>query len=163
MQRLRVAVLADFDDVWDVFQCATRQMCTLRIFQWDDIYPSQKDIRDDIENGHMYLLTEGDAVLSVVTLNTQQDEVYQTAAWEGQNPAVIHRLCVHPRFWNKGAGRQTMVFAEQQLMNSGFDSVRLDAFSQNPSALALYERMGYKRKGEVRFRKGLFYLYEKLL
>jgi predicted GNAT family acetyltransferase len=37
----------------------------------------------------------------------------------------------------------------------------LDAFSLNPFALRLYEKIGYVRVGEANWRKGLFYLYEK--
>jgi ribosomal protein S18 acetylase RimI-like enzyme len=54
-----------------------------------------------------------------------------------------------------------MAFIEETLRARGVKAVRLDAFSLNPFALRLYERLGYEKTGEVTFRKGLFYLYEK--
>lgn len=56
-----------------------------------------------------------------------------------------------------------MRFIESTFLGNGIQAVRLDAFSLNPYALRLYERLGYRKTGEVTFRKGVFYLYEKEL
>jgi ribosomal protein S18 acetylase RimI-like enzyme len=56
-----------------------------------------------------------------------------------------------------------MKYAEDTLRSEGIEAVRLDAFSQNPAALRLYEKRGYEKVGEVTFRKGRFYLFEKKL
>ena len=56
-----------------------------------------------------------------------------------------------------------MDFLEQSVLDRGLRAIRLDAFSLNPAALKLYESRGYERAGEIQFRKGLFYLYEKRL
>lgn len=42
-------------------------------------------------------------------------------------------------------------------------AIRLDAFSQNLFVLKLYNNLGYARVGEVDWRKGRFYLLEKLI
>lgn len=54
-----------------------------------------------------------------------------------------------------------MELIESIIQSKGIETIRLDAFSQNPIALRMYENLGYKKVGEVNFRKGLFYLYEK--
>jgi RimJ/RimL family protein N-acetyltransferase len=54
-----------------------------------------------------------------------------------------------------------MKFAESVAEKEGFDTIRLDAFSENPGAVALYERLGYRRAGTVNFRKGAFFCLEK--
>jgi RimJ/RimL family protein N-acetyltransferase len=41
--------------------------------------------------------------------------------------------------------------------------MRLDAFSENPRALRVYDRDGYRRAGQVRLRKGTFICFEKAL
>lgn len=40
---------------------------------------------------------------------------------------------------------------------------RLDAFTENPFALKLYDNLGYSRVGYADWRKGRFYLMEKYL
>ncbi|MEI6207692.1 MAG: hypothetical protein WCP20_12990 [Desulfuromonadales bacterium] len=41
-----------------------------------------------------------------------------------------------------------------------YSTIRLDAFAGNPCALALYERLGFRRAGSVSFRKGMFWCFE---
>lgn len=77
--------------------------------------------------------------------------------------SVIHRLCVNPLYQNKGVGAKTMQYIKDILRSESFEAVRLDAFSQNPAALNLYRKLGYNKVGEILFRKGLFYLFEKKL
>jgi hypothetical protein len=56
-----------------------------------------------------------------------------------------------------------MDFAEHGAISDGYNAIRLDAFRQNPVAVALYERRGYRNAGVVLFRKGPLYCYEKQL
>ena len=54
-------------------------------------------------------------------------------------------------------------FAEERARELGFRTLRLDAFTENPAAVRLYDRLGYRRAGFVRLRKGLFHVFEKAL
>ena len=161
----RIAIQQDLPEVCQLFLDAIKHMNSQNIPQWDEIYPNRQTLFDDIQKQQMYLLTENDTVVSVVVLNAEQDAEYQTGNWRhaGGKFAVIHRLCVKASNQNKGLGRRTMLIAEHELLRQGYDSVRLDAFSLNPFSQKLYESIGYQKTGEVTFRKGQFYLYEKLL
>lgn len=98
-------------------------------------------------------------------VNREYEPEYELGAWEHTEGdfCVLHRLCVNPEMQGRGLARQAMARMEQNARDQGFDSVRLDVFSQNLHAQRLYERLGYRRTGEVRFRKGIFYLMEKKL
>ena len=48
-------------------------------------------------------------------------------------------------------------------LKNGNSSIKLDAFTQNPIALSMYEKLGYKVKGYADWRKGKFVLMEKVL
>ena len=56
-----------------------------------------------------------------------------------------------------------LAHAETLARVQGFRSIHLDCFSANPAALALYERLGYRRTGTATMRKGPFVCFEKLL
>jgi len=58
-----------------------------------------------------------------------------------------------------------LLFAEKRAADNGYSSIRLDAYSGNAIALQLYERNGYRKRGEVFFprRELPFICYEKLL
>jgi ribosomal protein S18 acetylase RimI-like enzyme len=90
---------------------------------------------------------------------------YEPAAWRYDEPrfVVLHRLCVHPDFQGQRVAQTAMDTLEAEVLSRGMRAIRLDAFSQNPVALHLYESRGYQKAGEIVYRKGLFYLYEKQL
>ena len=57
---------------------------------------------------------------------------------------IIHRLCVSPEVQNRGIGKIVLNHIENQLQNIGFESVRLDVFSENPYAISLYKKADTK-------------------
>jgi|AGTN01.3.fsa_nt_gi Acetyltransferases len=160
----RPATVSDADAAGELFAQAIAHMRQNGIEQWDEIYPSEAVLRADIEGGEMHVLTRGGELLSAVVINARQDAEYAGGDWRcGDNAAVIHRLCVHPKFQRQGIARATMRHAERLISGWGYGCIRLDAFTQNPYALRLYESLGYRKAGEVMFRKGRFILFEKEL
>jgi len=161
--KLRKAELNDFKSVFDVYTLAIQVMKDMGIDQWDEIYPGEDIIIKDIKNQHMYIGEIDNQIASIVVLNNEYDEEYKEADWKYKDSSflIVHRLCVNPSFQGKGIGRQTMLLVEKKLSQEGIETIRLDAFSLNPVALKMYNSLGYEKVGEVTWRKGLFYLFEK--
>lgn len=161
----RLADVSDFAAVQSLFKQAISKMQAEQIDQWDEIYPDQAILAADIERRQMYLLVIDGVIAAAVVLNEYQDEEYATGNWaflDGRI-AVIHRLCVHTGFQDAGVGKRTIQLAEALLASQGYAAIRLDSFLENPKALQLYRRLGYRPAGIVRFRKGEFQLFEKML
>ena len=99
----------------------------------------------------------------MITLNRESDPDYANGKWHYQGPEymVVHRLIVCPSAQGQGVGTRMMRMAEAMLRERGIQSVRLDAFAQNPYSLRLYDKLGYRIAGEAVWRMGLFYLMEK--
>ena len=159
----RTATIDDLDALVALYGAATQDMLRQGIDQWDEYYPDREILSEDVESGDMTLgLLDGEPACAWV-VNREYEPEYVSGAWEhtGGDFCVLHRLCVNPELQGRGLARQAMARMEKNALDKGFDSVRLDVFSQNLHAQRLYERLGYKRTGEVRFRKGIFYLMEK--
>ncbi len=131
--------------------------------QWDEIYPNETHVDEDIKNGELYVARADDKIVGIITLNRESEPDYQNAHWEYTGPdyRVVHRLCVLPSMQGQGVGGRMMQMAEEMLYKSGVKSIRLDAFSRNPHSLRLYAKLGYRIAGEAVWRKGMFYLMEK--
>lgn len=159
------AELSDLQEVVELFQRAIENMNQNNIPQWDELYPNEKILRDDIEKSQMFVGRSAGRIISVYVLSSEYDEEYNHADWQYPDASflVLHRLCVHPDFQNKGIARRTMEQVEKQAGDSGAETIRLDAFSDNPYALRLYKGLGYHKTGTADWRKGRFYLYEKNL
>lgn len=162
---LQKAERKDLKEIVSLYKEAISNMISNKIFQWDEIYPNEEILSEDIEKGELYLCKKDNSILSCVVINEVQDEEYQTGNWRytAGRAAVIHRLCVHPNTQGAGIGKKMVQLAEAFARNNGYDIIRLDAFSQNHKARHLYESLGYTYTGEVTFRKGQFYLLEKKL
>lgn len=161
---MRAARPEEMPTVCAIFREATEDLASQGIAQWDEIYPTPAILNDDLARGELYVGETDAGVAAAVVLNETCDPAYANGAWEGSGPYVIvHRLCVSPRAQGGGVGRGLMTAVEDWARAHGYAEIRLDAFSQNPHALRMYNRLGYGKRGEAVWRKGLFYLMEKRL
>lgn len=157
------ATVADTPAVMTLLARAVAHMRSLGIEQWDEVYPDRARIDADIAAGQLYLAHRGETALGMVVLNEQQSPEYASVPWQydAARILVVHRLCVDPAAERRGVARGLMAFSEQHARDEDYGAIRLDAFALNPRAVRLYEQLGYAKAGQVQFRKGAFYCYEK--
>ncbi len=156
---------AYLDQATATLKRAVSRMIQNKILQWDELYPTKEILSDDIASGVAFGLFCDEALAGYVVLNERQDSEYAAIPWrfiEGKQ-LVIHRLFIDPAFQGKGLAQAMLAFAEEFGTKSGYASIRLDAFPPNEAAIHMYEKRGFLLRGTVRFRKGIFNCYEKLL
>lgn len=174
--KYRLGSLTDIDKICELVASAIHLMNSQGIYQWDEIYPTKADFIDDIQKETLYvaILEEADtkqgALLSdtlagLYVISTECDEAYRNGKWEQdeEKACILHRLCVSADVQHQGVGRRMLSHIENQLKDNGYESVRLDVFSENPFALTLYKKNGYQVRGYADWRKGRFFLMEKSL
>jgi len=162
MTTIRLARIEELDFVHGLVQEAIRHMDNQGVPQWDDIYPSKAILNADIENQQMYLIGVEGQVAGLIVINEVQSPEYTGVGWKYCGRVlVVHRLTIHPDYQRRKLASYLMDFAEEKAATENYDCIRLDAFTRNPAAFALYENRGYRRAGIVLFRKGEFFCYEK--
>ncbi|WP_136796340.1 MULTISPECIES: GNAT family N-acetyltransferase [Desulfosediminicola] len=162
MNTIRPAKLFDYPVIEAIVQDAIQHMRAHNIDQWDEIYPDREILETDIRQQEMYVTSRHGTICGFITINRQEAPEYSEVAWRNSGRVlVIHRLTVSPNCQSRGFATKLMHHAEAMAAKNGYDTIRLDAFANNPRALILYERLGYHRAGMVKFRKGRFYCYEK--
>lgn len=159
----RKATLDDLEEIYSLITLAIDDMIKKEIPQWDDIYPTQDDFRNDIVHNHLYVGLADGKIAVVYALNQECDKEYENGCWKYPNQPyyVVHRLCVHPNFQHRGIAKHTLLHIEAELLQKDVHAIRLDAFSNNPFSLKLYDSLQYSRVGYADWRKGRFYLMEK--
>lgn len=155
----------NLDSIVEIIRDAVAEMEKQGIHQWDEIYPARSDIESDIKKGNLFTVWETDSLAAIYVLSQECDEEYKKCAWTSDDDSayILHRLCVSPKFQNRGMAKRILDHIEKQVLELNMKSIRLDVFSENPYALRLYENFGYERKGFADWRKGRFYLMEKVL
>jgi ribosomal protein S18 acetylase RimI-like enzyme len=159
------ASLPDIPEIMSLIRAAVQKMIAGGLYQWDDSYPNIDIITEDINAGSLFKISDKERIAGVVVLNQQYFLQYNDLAWEdeGGKFLIVHRLCVHPDYQGKGYSQRLMRFAEEHAKKSGCSSVRLDTYTSNQRALALYDSLNYRRVGIVTFDRGLFQVFEKVL
>jgi len=61
--------------------------------------------------------------------------------------AQVSYIGVRPGLWGRGVGRRLLLETRQRLKAAGFGSVELSVYVDNRRATALYERLGWQRRG----------------
>lgn len=161
----RKGTLDDLEAITLLIHEAILHMEEQSIHQWDELYPTSDDFKADILASTLYVGILNGQLAVVYVLSQDYDAVYDTGNWQRPNETfyVIHRLCVSPHFQHQGIAKQTMAYIHKQTLSLGASSIRLDVYSQNPYALALYHACGYQKVGDAHWRKGHFYLMETYL
>jgi GNAT superfamily N-acetyltransferase len=135
------------------------------IDQWDERYPTPKKLAQDIQGGNLIVADAQGVAAAAVVLDARPDPEYSRVAWkcDGRYAGIVHRLMVRPEFQGQGLAQRMIEHVEERARQLGYTSVRLDAYTGNPVALRLYEKLGYLAVGTIRLRKGEFRCYEKVL
>jgi ribosomal protein S18 acetylase RimI-like enzyme len=162
MTAIRPARIEELPGLIDLVKAAVRHMESQGIYQWDDNYPNTAILQADIEKRHLHVIEVNGQIAGMISINEEQSPEYQTVPWQYAGKAlVIHRLTITPAFQRQKLATNLMDFAEKAAENQRYDTIRLDVFTENPSAIKLYKHLGYEEAGTVRFRKGLFFCFEK--
>lgn len=165
---IRKASINELDEIKNLTEACARAMIKKEIFQWNEHYPSREKLREDIFKEELYILEKSENIIGIIVITETMDDEYIPIEWlsKTSNNIYIHRLATHPDFWGEGYAQQLMDFAENKAKSEGFESVRLDTFSQNERNQRFYESRGYKRLGNIYFPKQSehpFYCYELLI
>ncbi len=157
--------IEDLDNIISLLRGAIARMEAQGIYQWDELYPTEDDFKDDIAKENLYVVFEENELVALYVISGESDEAYKSADWKSSdnNAYILHRFCVGASFQNKGYGKRILTHIESQIKDMGYSSVRLDVFTQNPFAQRLYRDNGYKERGVANWRKGRFDLMEKII
>ena len=161
--------IIELEEILALTRACGQHMRENGIDQWDEDYPNQEVILQDLQTQTLFAYRENDEILGIVVLNEKQDEEYAEINWSTSETArniIVHRLAVKPEQQKKGIARKLMDFAELWSRNKLYDAIRLDTFSQNLRNQRFYLNRGYTDLGPVylKYKKDdPYYCYELLL
>lgn len=165
---IRRAKISEITDILTLTKACAANMVQNGIYQWNDQYPSKEVFENDIKRQELYVLHIEGLLKGTLVISTYIDEEYIPINWltPTKNNLYVHRLAVHPNHQKKGYAQQLMDFAENHAQKNGFESIRLDTFSQNRRNQKFYETRGYQKLGSISFSHQSdypFYCYELVL
>ena len=165
---IRHAKLPEIKDILQITRACAIKMVGNGIYQWNEQYPTEQAFLNDLERNELYVNEHEGQIIGAIVISTLMDEEYIPIKWmtPNGNNTYIHRVCIHPDYQGMGVAQAMMDFAENYSKKNGFDSVRLDTFSQNKRNQKFYEQRGYQKLGDIFFPKQSehpFHCYELVL
>ena len=118
-----------------------------------EVYPTREDLAEAVRSGTMHIVLDARRIIGAAILNRDQGDGYEGIAW-GCTPApdqiaVIHLVAVDPDQRGKGVGMKLMEHLVSEAKGMGIRSLRLDTMPHYSSAIRLYEKAGFVKRGEV--------------
>lgn len=119
--------------------------------QWNSGYPSKKLLAQNMEEGKLYVCTEGDKIAGVFYFAVEEDPSYhviEDGAWQNDAPyAVVHRLASAEG--RKGTAAFCLAWALKQAGN-----VRIDTHRDNIPMQKLLNKLEFTYCGIIRLMDG---------
>ena len=157
---IRLATHEDMKSILSIVRSAQLSLSELGIDQWQDGYPSEDVIAEDIAHGVGYVAcVEDGAVVGYEAVVLTGEEAYnqiEDERWHTSNNYVaVHRLCVIGNSRRKGIAIKLMNFAEEFALKHGISDFRIDTHEGNVRMLALLKKMGFEHVGTISYDSGL--------
>lgn len=163
---LRPANERDAPIIWAILQGAIEQRRLEGSDQWQNGYPNERTVRDDIARRVAYVLTEGDAVIAYAAIILDGEPAYDTidGRWltDGRY-ATVHRVARARDVRNKGVATTFLKLIEGLCIGLEVPSIRLDTNFDNPAMLRILENLSYRYCGEIFYEGAPRRAYEKIL
>jgi ribosomal protein S18 acetylase RimI-like enzyme len=164
---IRKAEISDLENIMLMYKSCVAGMVENGIDQWDETYPNDEIISEDLNVGTYYVSEMDGTIIAGINIDQNQDNTYLAIDWEDISNSflVVHRLGVKEEFWNDGIGKSLMLFTENLVTEKGLNSIRLDTYSGNPKAMEFYRRLGYRELGVINLKpnKNEYYCFEKII
>ena len=160
---IRRATIGDIASIMGIVRSAQQALCELGIDQWQDGYPRNADIEEDIKQGVGYVATERDTVIGYVAIVLTGEPTYEQIVdlWHtSEQYVVVHRLCVNSSARRQGIALRLMQHAATQARRAGYSAFRIDTHKGNTRMIGMMQRLGFKHVGKIVYESGEREAYE---
>ncbi|MDR7371289.1 GNAT family N-acetyltransferase [Flavobacterium aquidurense] len=163
---LRKATLSEIPQIWEIIQDAIEQRRLEGSQQWQDGYPNELSITNDINNGYGFVLTENDSIVCYAAIIFDIEPAYEEieGKWlTNDDYVVVHRVAVSKLAKGKGIATKLFLKIEELAVQQNVYSIKVDTNFDNVPMLKILDKLNYTYCGEVYFRGGARRAYEKKL
>ncbi|MDD5935586.1 MAG: GNAT family N-acetyltransferase [Clostridiales bacterium] len=166
----RKAEISDLSGIMEVIEDARQYLKEQGIDQWQDGFPTQEVIVEDIVMHESYVFVEDEEIVGYMAVNLDTEASYETiydGAWklEGSDYATIHRNAVKSTYRGQGISLRMFFLAEQLCRKNNKQSIRIDTHRDNQLMQHLATKYGYEYCGVIQLANGAGerIVYEKVL
>lgn len=147
-------------NVMDIINASKEYFKKNNINQWQNGYPNEEVILNDIKNGEAFvLLDDENTIIGTVAISfrgeSTYDKIYEGKWLTNSEYAVIHRIAIKDDLKGRGISREILKEAEKLCLNKNINSIKIDTHEENLSMQRFLEKSGFKYCGIIYLNSGL--------
>lgn len=153
MFEIRLAEPENAEEIMSLY----RSLVGTKGLTWSEDYPLLDDVERDIAEKSLYIAVSDGEIIAAAGAGVDE-EVAELSSIE--NACNLYRVGVRRNFHRKGTAGKLLEYIKKDVEKRGFCGMFFLVAKGNEPALGLYEKHGFKRKGEA-FMFGFdFWCYE---
>lgn len=163
---LRKATFSEAPKIWEILQEGIAQRKLDGSDQWQNGYPNEKVIQDDLVNGYAYVITEKQQIVGYAAIIFDIEPAYNNikGKWLSNGDyVVLHRLATAKAKKGKGVASQLFKLLEELCLKQKVYSIKVDTNFDNVPMLKILNNLGYTYCGEVLIGGAARRAYEKII
>jgi GNAT superfamily N-acetyltransferase len=154
------------DQIWQILQQGILRRKNDGSNQWQDGYPNPDVVKSDIEQGHGFVLTDGDTIVGYTAILINDEPAYADiqGKWLTEGDFIVyHRVAISEDYVGRGLSKKILEAIEEYALDNKIYSVRADTNHDNAAMLRIFDKQDYVYCGEVFFRGSPRKAFEKVL
>ena len=163
---LRKAEFSEANDIWLILQQAIEQRRKDGSGQWQNGYPNEQVIQDDITKGYAYVLVDSEVIIAYAAIIFEREPAYDyiDGKWlTNGDYVVIHRVATADAAKGKGAATKIFELLEVLCLEKKIFSIKVDTIFDNFRMMKLLDKLQYTYCGQIFFANSWCRAYEKVL
>ncbi len=163
---LRKAILSELPDIWIILQQAIAQRKRDGSEQWQNGYPNEQVVGDDITNGYGYVVEDNNEIIAYAAIIFGIEPAYEEI--EGKwltngDYVVVHRVATSDKVKGKGVATRLFELIEKLCIERQVNSIKVDTNFDNAPMLKIMDRLHYTYCGQIYFGGSPRRAYEKVV
>lgn len=162
----RKATISDVPEIWKILQDAIEQRKLDGSNQWQNGYPNEKTILEDIEkgSGYVYCIENSIAAYVAIILDKDPNYIEIQGKWLSNGTYInLHRIATSKEYKGKGIATLLLKNIENLTKDLKIFSIKIDTNFDNIPMLRILEKLQYTYCGEVMVSGSPRKAFEKIL
>lgn len=144
---------SDIKEIINIIEEAQSYFKANGIDQWQNGYPNEESIMNDIESDESYVLLKDDKVIATAYLSFSGESDYDViydGKWISQGDyAVVHRVAVSSNIKGHGVAGELFKYIEKICLENNIKHIKIDTHRQNQSMQRFLSKNGFEYCGAI--------------
>ena len=155
---LRKTNISDVNSVMKIISQSQDYFKLKGIDQWQNNYPNENTIIEDINNGYSYVLEKDNKIIATLALSfngeVTYNKIYQGEWLSNEEYAVIHRIAVDNDLKGNGISSYLIECIKKIALDLNVHSKKVETHEDNISMQRLLEKNDFKYCGIIYLEDG---------